>query len=131
MRERAYRPEVVRCLEDRSLLTGLGALSPHPVVLRRLRLAMVGEHIDESFTLFSLHRESLPHLRHSLRDVAVIIPFGRVDGLGDSINRILDRMVDDVAARVPHAVDLAKEEVLGVTRESVKARVVAGDVVMR
>lgn len=130
MRRRAFRPEVTGCLEDRSLMSGVGGLSADPVVLPRLRYIKVGEHIESSFLLFARDRH-LFHLREQLRDVAVIIPFGRTDGLGASINRILSRMQDDLAARVPHAVRLASDDALAVTRDMVNARVQAGDVIVR
>ncbi len=131
MRTRAYRPEVLTCLEDRSLLSGLGKPSADPVVLSRRQLVRVAEHMESSFLLFSLDRLSFPHLRHQISDVAVMIPFGRVDGLGVSINRILNRMLHDLSADVPHAIGMASEDAIEVTREIVEARVRAGDVVVR
>ena len=78
------------------------------------------------------HRAVVPleHLREELRDVAVIIPFGRVDGLGVSINRIVDRMEEDLSANVPHAIRSAFNDVVTATLAQVKARVKAGDVVV-
>jgi hypothetical protein len=54
-----------------------------------------------------------------------------VDGLGVSINRIVTRMQHDLSAHVPHAIRSARNDVLAVTRAEVKARVQAGDVVVR
>jgi hypothetical protein len=131
MRKRAYRPEVSDCLEERTMQSGVAGLSAHPVVLSRRRFNKVGEHMGSSFMLFSMNRVSFGHLHEELRDFAVIIPFGRVDGLGTSINRILIKMRGDIAAEVPHAIRSANDEVLAATRAVVEARVRAGDVVIR
>ena len=141
MRTRAYRPEVHGCLEDRSLLSGVAGLSAHPVVLLNRKLDIVIEHMESSFQSFAGDRPSVSHLRargpliaelrESLRNVAVMIPFGRVDGLGVKINHILDRMQQDLSARVPNAIRSASDDVIAVTRAEVKARVQAGDVVVR
>lgn len=131
MRTRAYRPEALVGLEDRSLLSGAGGLSADPVAISRRRLAKVADHVESSFLLFSLNRLSFPHMHQQIRDVAVMIPFGRVDGLGASINRILDRMLDDLSAKVPHAIGSASDDAIDAIRESVEARVRAGDVVVR
>ncbi|MFO0887859.1 MAG: hypothetical protein U0790_01805 [Isosphaeraceae bacterium] len=130
MRKRAYRPEIIRYLEDRSLLSVAGGLSAHPVVLPRLRFIKISEHIDSSFLLFGRNHDPR-HLRQQVRDVIVWIPFGRVDGLGASINRIVDRMVAERSSHDPRIISAAGEEVLAVTRETVMARVRAGDVVIR
>lgn len=131
MRTRDYRPEAPISLEDRSLLSGAAGLSANPVVLTQRRLVKVADHMESSFLLFARNRLSFPHLHQQLRDVAVMIPFGRVDGLGASINRILERMLDDLSAKAPHAIGSASEDAIAVTRATVEARVRAGDVVVR
>jgi hypothetical protein len=130
MRTRAYRPEVPGCLENRSLLSGVAALSPDPVILRRTKFNLVAEHIRMGFEFFSRDRVD-SEVRDEVHNVIVLIPFGRVDGLGVSINNIVDRMEYEVSANVPHAVRSALHEVLAVIRADVKARVQAGDVVVR
>ena len=130
MRTRAYRPEAPGCLEGRSLLSGVAGLSADPVVLPRRVFNVVAEQIQSHFQSFGRDRD-IAGLRDDLRDVAVIIPFGRVDGLGVSINRIVTRMQDDLSANVPHAIRSALNDVLAATRAEVKARVQAGDVVVR
>jgi hypothetical protein len=130
MRTRAFRPEVPNCLEERSLLSGVARLSAHPVVLTHRRLGKVVEQTHVAFLLFARDVE-VNHLGDELYDLMVMIPFGRVDGLGVEINRILDRMNHDVSARVPHAVISAQHDVLAATRAQVQARVRAGDVVVR
>jgi hypothetical protein len=130
MRTRAYRPEVPGCLEDRSLLSGVAGLSAEPGVLTRRRFNTVAEQIQLGFQLFARDRV-VSHLGDEIYDVAVLIPFGRVDGLGVSINRILNRMQHDLSAHVPHALRSARNDVLAVTRADVEARVQAGDVVLR
>jgi hypothetical protein len=130
MRSRAYRPEVPGCLEGRSLLSGVAGLSADPVVLRFRRLNLVAEQVRLNFHSFGRDRD-VPSLRGGLYDVAVIIPFGRVDGLGVSMNSIVTRMQEDLSAGVPRAMRTAQNDVLAVTRADVKARVRAGDVVIR
>jgi hypothetical protein len=131
MRTRAYRPEAPACLEDRSLLSGFAGPSHEPVVLLNRQLDKVIDHMESSFLLVARNGLSVPHLRQQLRDVAVIIPFGRVDGLGVSIKRIVNRMQHDLAAGVPHPIRSASEDAVAATRATVKARVEAGDVVVR
>jgi hypothetical protein len=134
MRTRAYRPEVPGCLEDRSLLSGAAGLSADPVVLSRLRLNKVAEHVRASFLTFARDAKvfhEVSHLGDDIYDAVVVIPFGRVDGLGVSINRILSRMQHDLSAHVPHAITSARDDVLAVIRADVEARVRAGDVVVR
>ena len=130
MRKRAYRPEVSRCLESRSLLSGVAGTPADPVVFPRVSFARVREQIQQSFQLVARDRVTST-LPDDLYNVAVLIPFGRVDGLGVTINRILAELRQDLAAHVPNAVLSARNEVLAATREQVEARVRAGDVVVR
>lgn len=130
MRARAFRPEVPDCLEERSLLSGAAGQSADPVVLSNRRLIKVEQQMVLSFHLFSRDRY-VPGLLDSLHDSAVMIPFGRVDGLGVTINRTVDRMHRDLAAGVPDAIRLAGHDVIAAVRAEVAARVRAGDVVVR
>jgi hypothetical protein len=129
MRTRAYRPEVPGCLEDRPLLSGVAGLSAHPVVLSHRQFNFVAEHMRMGFDLFARYRD-VSQLRNEINDVVVMIPFGQVDGLEVSINRIVNRMQHDLSAHVPHAIRSALNDVLAVTRADVEARVRAGDVVV-
>ncbi len=130
MPTRAYRPESPGCLEDRSLLSGVAGLSADPVVLSHRRFNTVAELMRLGFRSFGRDR-NVTELGDDLYKVAVMIPFGRVDGLGVSINRILDRMQDDLSNNVPHAIRSARNDVIALTRADVEARVQAGDVVVR
>jgi hypothetical protein len=130
MRKRAYRPEVPRCLEDRSLLSGVAGLSANPVNFPRQRLDFVAQHMRSGFVLFARFHD-ISQLRGEIGDVVVMIPFARVDGLPASINRILNRMQHELSVNVPHAVRSARNDVIAVTFADVKARVRAGDVVVR
>lgn len=130
MRTRAYRPEVPGCLEDRSLLSAVAGLSADPVVITHNRIITITEQVGLAFQLFH-HDRDVAHLRDEIYDVAVIIPFGRVDGLGLSINRIVNRMQRGLSAHVPHAIGLARNAVIAAMRAEVEARVQAGDVVVR
>ena len=130
MRTRAYRPEVPQCLEDRSLLSGIPGLSADPVVLPRRKFNMFAEEIRVTFQTFARDRLA-SDLHDRIFIYGVMIPFARVDGLGVSINRILDRLHRDLAANVPDAIRSARTDVLAVIRADVQARVRAGDVVVR
>jgi hypothetical protein len=131
MRTRAYRPEVPGRLEDRSLLSGGAKPSAHPVVLSQLNFDRIGEQIDLGFQLFARDRVVSDLRSHLYSNAAVRIPFGRVDGLGVSINRIVSRMHRDLATNDPQAIPTARNEVLAMTRAVVEARIQAGDVVVR
>jgi hypothetical protein len=130
MRTRAYRPEVVGCLEDRSLLSGVTGPSADPVFLSRHRLNFVAQQILMDFYTFARTRDII-NLSHDLSDVIVIIPFWQRDGLGRSIRRILHRMRHDISAHVPLAGRTALNDALAVTRATLVARIRAGDVVVR
>lgn len=130
MRTRAYRPEVSGCLEDRSLLSGVAGPLAHPVVISERRLAFIAEHMQNGFVEFERFH-AISYIHNEIDDVVVMIPFGRVDGLGVKIDRILDRMRRDLYAHVPDAVHTAFKDVLAATRAEVEARVQAGDVVVR
>jgi hypothetical protein len=130
MRTRAYRPEVPGYLEDRSLLSGVAGPSADPVIFSRHRLSFIVEHIQLGFDEYARTRD--PILLHDeIDDVIVMIPFGRVDGLTGSIDRILTRMRDEFSAHVPHAFRQARIDVDAAIRADVEARVRAGDLVVR
>ena len=130
MRTRAYQLEAPACLEGRSLLSGVASLSAHPIVLPLRLLHIVAEQIRGGFQAFAQDR-ALPDLRGEISHVTPIIPFGRVDGLGVSINAIVNRMQRDLSAKVPDAIRSAQNEVIAVTLAEVQARVQKGDVVVR
>lgn len=131
MRARAFRPEAPACLEARSLLSGVAGPSADPFVLQEARLVKAKDHIDGVFLVFATRGTDISHMRQQISDVVVWIPFGRADGLGVAINRILDRMRRDIPAGVPHPIRSANDDVIDVIREHVEARVRAGDVVVR
>lgn len=130
MRTRAYRPEVSDCLEDRSLLSGIAGPSADPVVFSRRQLNRIAEHIEMGFNLFARYRD-LSQLRGEIDDVVVMIPFGRVDGVRPSIERILFRMRRDIFAHVPLAFRTARNDVFDTIRADMQARIQAGDLVVR
>ena len=130
MRTRAYRPEVSDCLEDRLLLSSVAGLSADPIVLTRREFNLIPERIQTGFQL-ARRDGSIHHLHEEILDAVVNIPFGRVDGLAVSINGILTRMQHDLAAKVPHALSSARNDVIAVTSADVEARIQAGDIVVR
>ena len=130
LRSRAFRPEVPDCLEGRSLQSVAAGLPAHPVVLLNRKLNFAINHMQNGFVLFGRHH-ALSQLHHEIDDVIVTIPFERLDGLDVSIDRIVDRMRQELTAHVPGAFLTAKNDVAAVTIAEVQARVRAGDVVVR
>ncbi len=130
MRKRAYCPEVPGCLENRSLLSGVAGLSAHPIVLTRRQFNQVPERIQTAFHLFR-QGNGISHLHDDILSAVAIIPFGRVDGLGASINGILGRMQHDMRAGVHGAVSTARNDLIAAVRADVQARAQAGDIVVR
>ena len=130
MRRRAYRPEVPDCLEGRSLLSGVAGLSAHPVVMSHRQLNQTFEHIKFAFGEFTPFRVAYV-LRDDLHNLAMPVPFGRVDGLDEAIDRIVDRMQHDLSAHVPHPIRSAQHALIAAIRANVAARVRSGDVVFR
>jgi len=135
MRSRAFRPEIPGCLEDRSLLSAVAGLSTAPVVFSHRRSEKVDEHIRTAFLMFSRDHD-VHRLLREVHDVAVMIPFGRVDGLGASIRRIVKGMQNNLSVDVPPAVrsvviTSTLNDVIAATRAEVEARVQTGDVVVR
>jgi hypothetical protein len=130
MRTRAYRPEAPVGLEDRSLQSGVAGLPAHPVVLPLRRFNFIIDHMRQGFNLFVRNHDP-SHLRYEIDDVVVLVPFGRVDGLDVLTSRIVTRMLHDLAAHVPHAISSAQNDVIAATGAEVRARIQAGDVVLR
>jgi hypothetical protein len=117
-------------LEGRTLLSGVVGLSAHPVVFSHRRFIFVAEHMRMGFDLYTRYRD-VSQLGGEIDDVVVMIPFEQVDGLDNSINRIIKRMQHDLSTSVPHAIRSARNDVIAVTRAEVEARVQAGDVIVR
>jgi hypothetical protein len=84
----------------------------------------------QGFILFGRYHD-FANLQSEMNDVSGMIPFAQVDGLGVSIQRILNRMQHDFFAHVPHFWSSARHDVIAVTFAAVEARVRAGDVVVR
>lgn len=130
MRTRAYQPEVLCCLEDRSLLSSAAGRSALPVVLPHRRLSFVLERIAQGFDLYGRYRDPT-QLHDHIAEITVIITHQHVDGVDASLDRIVNRMKYDLASHVPHAVRAALKDAVAATRAEVHARVRAGDVVVR
>jgi hypothetical protein len=80
--------------------------------------------------MFARYRD-VSQLHSEIDDVVVMLPFGRVDGIRGSIDRIVARMLNDFRARVPHAFRRARIDVNAAIRADVEARVRAGELVVR
>jgi hypothetical protein len=123
MRTRAYRPEVVACLENRTLLSGAAS---HPVVLPFHRLNFVATQMRAAFRAFT-QNYNIPSLRSDIADVGVLLPFAQVDGLGVKLNAIVTTMQQNRFTD-PNAGQTAINEMIAATRAQVEARVKSGDV---
>jgi hypothetical protein len=130
MRKRAYRPEVPRCLENRSLLSGVAGLSPNPIVITRRELNRVPERVQSAFVAFR-QGSGISPLHAEIFDALAIIPFVHTDGLVTSINGVLKTLKHDQRARVPGAVNSAQNQVLAAIRADVQALAQRGDIVVR
>ena len=131
MHRRAYRPEVPDSLEGRSLMAA-GAVGPaaDPIVIRPARLDGIVEQVHLAFDLYTRTRD-IAQVNTLLQPVAVLIPYGREDGLGESINGILHQMRQDDVVRSNRPVLTAYRQVLAVMRADLAARIQAGYVVVR
>lgn len=126
MRKRAYRPEVPAPLDDRSLMSGVA----EPVVLPLRQLRLATERVQLTFSAFT-RNFTFSQLRDDLQSDVAVIPFGRADGLGSSIDRIVDGLQDDLQTLSPFAVRSAERRVLATIRGNIAIRVRAGDLVLR
>jgi hypothetical protein len=130
MHKRAYRPEVQCCLENRSLLSGVAGLSPHPTVLTRREFNLVPIRVQSAFFAFR-QGFGISTLHDDIFSAIAIIPSVHVDGLVTSINGILKTLKRDQHAKVPGAVSSARNEVLAAIRAHVQTLAQRGDVVVR
>lgn len=129
MRRRAFRPEALHRLEDRSLQSGVGGAAAGPVELPAGRLDGILHQVRLSYFLY-VRKPNMEQLRNHLQPVAVLVPFGREDGLGDKINDILHQVHDGIANGAPLPVYTASRQTINLIRSDVYARVRAGDVVI-
>jgi hypothetical protein len=125
MRTRAYRPEFSGCLEGRLLLSGVA-----PYVFPTQKSKLFVAHVVDNFTLYARYHDH-NQIHRDLDDTIVIIPFAHADGLPAKVDVIVDRMLEDVLAGVPHAIRTAANDVVAAARAEVEARARAGDVVVR
>jgi hypothetical protein len=132
MPKRAYRPEISCGLENRSLLSGFAAagLSAHPIVITRAQFNLVPEEIQSAFHEFR-QGFGMAELHEEIFDDIVNIPFARVDGLAESVNGILNKLQQNMQAKVPNAISMAHNDVTAVVRADVQARAEAGDIIVR
>ena len=130
MRTRAYRPDVSCRLEGRQLLSGVTGRPADPYVFSSNQSKLVVSIVARSFTVYARNHDRIL-LPRDLDDVIAIIPFSRADGLPSKFDDIVNEMLHDIHADVPHAIRTAANEVIAVTRAELEARVQAGDVVVR
>ncbi len=127
MRKRAFVPGTVGCLEGRTLLSG-GAKIPHgPVGLSGVAFNLGNLRDKGYFQQYALGG-NFQLLRTQLAVTSAAIPYGRVDGLGQKTNAILDQMRQDQANGVPGAIANAYQQVSAGTKADVDARIANGTV---
>ena len=127
MRKRAFVPESVGPLEGRTLLSG-GARSPRgPVGLSGVTFNTGTLKIRGYFEQYALGN-NFKLLRTQLAEISAAIPYGRVDGLGQKTNAILNRMRGDQADGVPGAIAAAYQQLSAGLKADVDARIADGSV---
>ena len=130
MRARAFRPEAPGCLETRALLSGTAGHLPHPVKIPDRAIAKIDQQIRQGFHLFIRDR-NVDGMLDEIYDGAVLIPYGKADGLGVTIRRRVEQMQRDIDAGVPHPVIRAQRDIEAAIHAQIVARVRAGDVVVQ
>ena len=132
MPKRAFRPEISCGLENRSLLSGFAAagLTAHPIVITRAKFNLVPEEIQSAFHEYR-QGFGMAELHKEILDDIVNIPFARADGLAESVNGILNKLQQNMQAKVPNAISTAHNDVTAVIRADVQARAQAGDIIIR
>ncbi len=126
MRQRAFVPDV-GCLEGRTLLSG-GVRVPHgPVGLSGVAFNLGNLRNRGYFEQYALGG-NFQLLRTQLAVTSAAIPFGRVDGLGQKTNAILDQMRINQANGVAGAVASAYQQVAAGVKADVDARIATGTV---
>jgi len=126
MRQRAFVPDV-GCLEGRTLLSG-GARVPHgPAGLSGVAFNLGKLRNRGYFEQYALS-DNFQLLRTQLAVTSAAIPFGRVDGLGQKTNAILDQMRISQANGVAGAVASAYQQVAAGVKADVDARIANGTV---
>jgi hypothetical protein len=130
MRERAYRPEVPCCLENRSLLSSVPGPSPNPTVITRREFNRIPEQVQLAFVGFRQGNGISP-LHDDIFTAMAIIPFAHADGLVTAINGILKTLKHEHRAKGPAAVTSAHNEVLAAIRADMQSLAQRGDVVVR
>ena len=127
-RKRAFVPESLGPLEGRQLLSGAGSQTPHgPVGLSGVGFNTAGLRIKGDFQQYALGR-NFQLLRTQLATFSAAIPYGKVDGLGQKTNAILDQMRANQANGVPGAIASAYQQVRAGLKADVDARIADGSV---
>ncbi len=129
MRRQAFRPVFSGALEDRSSPSALAAPVAEPVSFSIRQVNQVTDRVQIAFSVFGRFRQ-ISQVRDDVGLDVAPIPFSRVDGLQESVDRILDQMEEQLAHRTPGAIGAARREVVVAIRASVANRVRAGDVVL-
>ena len=127
MRKRAFVPEPPGCLEGRTLLSSLAKVPHGPVGLSGVTFNLGNLRIRGYFQQYALGG-NFKLLQTQIAAISTAIPYGRVDGLGQKTNVILDQMRADQANGVAGAINTAYQNLSAGLKADVDARIANGTV---
>ena len=127
MRKRAFVPEPLGCLEGRALLSGSAKIHHGPVALSGVAFNLGKLRNKGYFEQYALGG-NFTLLRSQLAGTSAAIPYGRIDGLGQKTNAILDQMRVNQANGVAGAINMAYQQVSAGTKADVDARIADGTI---
>jgi hypothetical protein len=130
MKRRSFIPEAPGRLEGRALLSGAAGSLRGPVAYSGLGFGLTLGRVKADFEEYAGSGD-LPWLKAGLQQLAVTIPFGQGDGLGEKINVILADMRRGLASGAPRPISAAYHGVVAALRDEVKARIADRSIVVR
>ncbi len=126
MPKRAFVPESLGPLEGRTLLATVAA-AHGPVGLSGVGFNTAGVRIQADFQQYALGG-NFQLLRTQIAGLSAAIPYGKVDGLGQKTNAILDQMRENQANGVAGAIKMAYQQLSAGLKADVDARIADGSV---
>ncbi len=127
MNKKVFKPESLGPLEERALLSGAAHVAHGPVGLSGPGFNLANVRIQGYFQQYALGG-NFQLLRTQIATLSAAIPYGKVDGLGQKTNMILDQMRTDQANNVPGAILNAYKQLSAGLKADVDARIANGTV---
>ena len=127
MRKRAFVPESLGPLEGRTLLSATSQMARGPVGLSGVAFNTSNLRIQGDFQQYALGG-NFKLLRTQLAAISAAIPYGKVDGLGQKTNAILDQMRENQVDGVSGAIKSAYQQLAAGLKADVNARIANGTV---